>query len=227
MKYGLWAVLLSISMSAAYAGDFETIEEKIFLQKSLQELWNIGTNSTGLSGEYQNAMVLFRIGSMTTNPAYIAQATRVLEKLDNSSKNVFIKTYLGLFYTMQARGGLDLGMLDKGLKTLNFAVTLWPTHYLPRFFRGMLLLFIPDLTGKNEERGVSDMQVVLNQLPTLNRSDEYKGFVYFFWAIYQGEKKKNYTEALKYMQYAQPLVSDSKLKESINKKLTEYKAKAK
>jgi hypothetical protein len=223
----------SISIGKPFASDdeYKKIEEYVFKAKTIQALKEIKTDGADPLGKFQAALVYYRYGNMTTNVSYTKKSVKLLTDLCKSEKNVYTYTYLGVAYATLAQFDPDpFKKIEAGTqaKTMfELAVKRFPDHYLPRFYRAMIYLFLPGFAGGDEKTGLNDMKFVIEKLPTSDARPEFKGFVYFIYGVYWGEKKNDYSAGLKYIEMAKPFIEDPKFLESYDKKVKEYKDKLK
>ncbi|OHD56135.1 MAG: hypothetical protein A2Y33_00870 [Spirochaetes bacterium GWF1_51_8] len=225
--------VFAISIGKAFAPDeaYKEIEVIVFKAKKIDDLKKIKTDGTDPLGKFQAALVFYRYGNMTTNISYTKKSVQLLTELAKTEKNVYTYTYLGVAYATLAQFDPNpLKKIEAGnqAKTMfELAVKRFPEHYLPRFYRAMIYLFMPDFAGGDEKTGLADMKFVLEKLPASDAREDFKGFVYFIYAMYWGEKKSDFTAALKYLDMAKPFIADPEWQKSFDKKLKEYQGKMK
>lgn len=223
------SLLFLAAMAYSYTDrDYERVENLVFGTNKLEAVRGFMTDGSGI-GTFQNALVHYRIGSMTTNVEHIKKSIALLAGVLSNGTNVFPLAYYGI-----AHSGLSLTSpnplekadgINKALSILNNAVSLYPAHYLPRFYRGILLLYVPGFLGGNEDQGVKDMEFVMKQVPTLKRDPDFKAFLYMFYGLYWGEKKKNYSRALPLMQNSLSMALNTNMITNILKYKTNYEAR--
>jgi tetratricopeptide (TPR) repeat protein len=205
---------------------YEKVEDYVFKENTLEYVYSIPTNTRGYPGQFQRALVNYRIGEMTTNSEYIMKAVKILESLTHNVSNVYTFGYLGVCYASLTRtGGGRIRNARRALNALDTAVGIDPAHYLPRFYRGMMLVFMPAILGGNEEKGVADLDIVVKQIPSINRNNDYKAFLYFFYAYILGERLNRYSDALIYIDKSLGFAEDEEFRARILERKDGFKAK--
>lgn len=224
-------LFLSLPLSLqALSNPFEKIENKVFKENSVEYVQSFLTGGVSELDRFQDGLVYYRLGNITTNRAQTERAISTFESLLSGSTNVYSLSYLGLGFSSLARFekgmSAQISQTKKALAVFNRAIELYPDHYLPRLYRGLILLFLPGIMGGNEKQGRADMAIVLAQLEGLSRDGDYKSFVYFMYASYWGYKKK-YQSALDYAAKALPLAKDERMVKAIMDKQSEWQSKIK
>ncbi len=199
------------------------IEKKVFEKNTSQYVQGFLNDSTEESLRFQNALACYRLGNLLTNEGYTRKSLDGFHSLLLIQTNVFYLSYLALAYGSQAQFHNQLKAMKTSLNLLDRAVELYPDHYMPRFYRGMMLLFIPGIAGGNKKQGQIDMEIVLAQINTIPRNDDYKAMVYFMYGAYWGHRKK-YDEALSYVAKARTKARDEKLIKALDEKESEWRS---
>jgi hypothetical protein len=216
-------------MAFADLRDYERIETRVFAQAdrslAVSDVNSLITGGASQLQRFQDALAYYRIAEITTNKDMNEKSISILEGLCRETTNVYVFSYLGVAYASRSRflgtvGGLSAA--KKAKSCFDFAVSISPGHYLPRFYRGMYNLFVPAIFGGDEQQGVRDMQIVLNQMDSIRREDDYKAFIYLINGIYWGDKKKDYVKALVLLNRSKLMADDEQLLKAINDKITEY-----
>ncbi len=225
-------LLLLPVYAAASVSDYERIETSVFgetdRERAVPLLRTMITGGSSQLDRFRDALTYYRIAEITTNRDLNQKCIDILQGLCAEVTNVYVFCYLGAAYASRGRflgpiGGVS--MAGKAKEYFDFAVTIDPAHYLPRFYRGMFNLFMPGLLGGNEQQGVRDMQIVLNQMDSIHRENDYKAFIYFINGIYWGEKKKDYAKALDFLNLCKAIVADERLLEATDDKIEEYNSR--
>ncbi|OHD74349.1 MAG: hypothetical protein A2355_09590 [Spirochaetes bacterium RIFOXYB1_FULL_32_8] len=203
----------------------QEIEEVVFKSNTVEYIKSLYTNNEGV-GKFQNALVSYRLGNQMTNYDYMKKSFDSFEAISKEGTNVFTISYMGVAHSGLAMLCMNpvekLDHLKKALTILDKSVALYPDHYLPHFYRGMMNLFVPGFLGGKEDIGTNDIEFVLNKMPEINRNNEFKGFIYFIYAIYWGEMKKKYSKALDLIAFAETRITDSHFLKGISNKRAEY-----
>lgn len=230
MRKGLISLLVfAPALAFADLRDYERIETRVFDQtdrsRAVEDMNGLITGGSSQLQQFQDALAYYRIAEITTNKEMNEKSITILEGLCRETTNVYVFSYLGVAYAGRSRflgtvGGLSAA--KKAKSYFDMAVNISPGHYLPRFYRGMYNLFLPAILGGNEEQGVRDMQIVLNQMDSIQREPDYKAFIYLIYGIYWGDKKKDYDKALTYLNLCKSIARDERLLKSVDEKITEY-----
>lgn len=204
---------------------YEKVESRVFQGQTAETIRGFYTNGFSLAG-FQNALVDYRLGNMTTNVDLVRKSMTSLSNSLRDSTNVFTITYFGLAYSSVAfltpNFFEKLPSLGQSFVLLDRAVDLYPGHYLPHFYRSMLKLMAPSIVGGSEETGLKDMEFVLSNMNTIRREDDYKAFIHFFYAVYWGDMKKDYPRADEFLSNANRFARSQDMISNINKYQKKY-----
>jgi hypothetical protein len=207
---------------------FETVETRVFVKNTPDYLKGLYTNEGGM-GTFQNALVDYRLGTLTTNIDLVRKSLQAFSNALSSSTNVFNITYYGLAFSsvMFITPNIfeKLPVLGQSFQTLDRAVELYPKHYLPHFYRSMMKLMAPSIVGGSEEVGLKDMEFVLSNMASIRRGNEYKAFIHFFYGIYWGEMKKDTLKAESFLSNADKLSESEEMKKNIAQYRKKYEEK--
>lgn len=227
-------VLLFAGVTGTSESDFPyvKVENRVFREKSVEAVRACYTNGFALA-DFQNALVDYRLGNMTTNVAPVRRCLALLSNSLLTGTNVFLITYYGVGFSSVAMLSPDffekLPALGRSFELLDRAVELYPGHYMPHFYRSMMKLMAPSIVGGDEQTGLRDMEFVLSNMGGIRRDGDYRAFIHFFYAVYWGDMKKNYDRADEFLLNARRAAKSDDMISNINvyrKKYGEKRGKA-
>lgn len=228
MHYRFALILLFVVPVFIFAENtvsYEKVESRVFQGRTVETIRGLYTNGTALA-DFQNALVDYRLGNMTTNVDLIRKSQVILSNSLNASTNVFNITYYGLTWSSIAFLSPNifekLPSLGQTFSILDRAVELYPAHYLPHFYRSMMKLMAPSIVGGNEDTGLKDMEFVLSNMNTIRRDNDYKAFIHFFYAVYWGDMKRDYARADEFLSNAGKFAQSYDMKTNITRYQKKY-----
>lgn len=228
MRIGIMIAMIMIGWMSGFADEFSEVEKDVFSiigDSAADVLLDRKLETSSTIGQFESALVYYRLGVLLSNSDYYDQSIDLLEELVEIEENVYTLTYLGVAYTGKAQhSGVikQMSYAKKSLKYFNLAVEKDTTHYLPRLYRGMLILFLPGILGGDSDQGEIDLEFVIDRLPELDVQNDFKSFVYLIYAFYWGNKEKDYTRAVKYLNLAESVAENEELLTRIDEMYTEY-----
>lgn len=225
-------LLLFPALGWAGTEEYARIESRTFdvadRSRVVPVMRSLITGGPAPTARFQDALAYYRIAEATTNKELNQRSIDLLERLSREVSNVYVFSYLGAAYASKSKflgPVFGASLASRAKECFDTAVRLDPAHYLPRFYRGMFYLFLPGVFGGDEALGLADMRVVLGQMETIERDDDYKAFIYFIYGVYWGDKKHDYAAGLKYMKLCDSLVQNPDLFDATTNKIAVYTAR--
>lgn len=209
---------------------YDRIEEEVFTPTNADAVRAFIGNAAGETDRFRNALAYYRLGNMASNVEPVRSGIREMETLlSNGTTNAHILAYYAILFsgvTMFSPNIFEkLPALNRSFETLDRAVELYPDHFLPRFFRATLKLMVPGIFGGNESAGREDMDWVIARMDEIRRRDNFKAMIYLFYAVYWGDRRRDYGRALDYLAAAKRHAETADMKGAIETNTRKYSGK--
>lgn len=208
-KYVAVFILMSAPLFSESLSDYKAAETQFYEAETLADIASFQNSSFA----FEKALYYYKKGSVETNESAYRQSSELLETELSGTTNVYLLSYYGISKMGESMiAGLFGGgtaLFREGKAALDKALSLYPAHYLPNIYCGMLYGFIPEISGGDSDLADECFSTGVSQLSESEFPDRFLAFSYAIYGVFLGEKQKEYEDAVYYLKLARGYLDET------------------